>query len=194
MRRTKAPPQSCCTLLRPIITLRRPQMDHAIAGTPTTKTVLYSALELSKNTWLLWPMLDRGQSLSLWGFWCNAIQLLHPSILASEHLHVVRHHRGRHNGARGHDGRDQHRARAQSEAHAPSASSLIGSQLCGRRWCCWSQVLCASTAGWSWSETASRLPSAARRCRPSSCCISNRNPTPSPNTSWGIPCQADGVD
>src|SRR5215467_11195305 len=36
-----------------IITLRRPQMDHAIAGTPTTKTVLYGALELSKNTWLL---------------------------------------------------------------------------------------------------------------------------------------------
>ena len=28
-------------------------MDHAIAGTPTTKTVLYGALELSKNTWLL---------------------------------------------------------------------------------------------------------------------------------------------
>src|SRR6201998_1935208 len=28
-------------------------MDHAIAGTPTTNTVLYGALELSKNTWLL---------------------------------------------------------------------------------------------------------------------------------------------
>src|SRR5215813_810150 len=36
-----------------VITLRRPQMDHAIGGTPTTKTVLYDALELSKNTWLL---------------------------------------------------------------------------------------------------------------------------------------------
>src|SRR4030088_2165011 len=122
------------------------------------------------------------------------------SILASEHLHVVRHHRGRYNGARGHAGRDQHRARARSETQAlppgcsptftAPASSLIGSQLCGPRWCCGcSQVLCASTAGWSWSGMASKPPSAAGKCQPSSFCISNRNPTPSPNTSWGIPCR-----
>jgi hypothetical protein len=38
-------------------------MDHhAIAGTPSTKAVLYGALELSKNTWLLALQLpDRAQ-------------------------------------------------------------------------------------------------------------------------------------
>src|SRR5216684_3314110 len=49
-----------------------------------------------------------------------------PGILASEYLHVVRHHRGRHNGARRHAGHHQHRARAQSEARAlpPTARPL----------------------------------------------------------------------
>ena len=44
-------------------------------------------------------------------------------------------------------------------------------------------------AGWSWSGTASKPPRAARKCRPSSSCISNRSQTPSRNTSWGTPCR-----
>ena len=44
-------------------------------------------------------------------------------------------------------------------------------------------------AGWSWSGMASRSPNAARRCQPSSSCISNPIEAPSPNTSWDIPCR-----
>src|SRR5579863_4739931 len=34
-----------------------------------------------------------------------------------------------------------------------------------------------------------KAPSAARKCRPSSFCISSRNRTPSPSTHWGIACR-----
>src|SRR5271167_1263025 len=34
-----------------------------------------------------------------------------------------------------------------------------------------------------------KIPKRGRKCRPSSSCISNRNPTPSLSTSWGIPCR-----
>ena len=48
-----------------------------------------------------------------------------------------------------------------------AASSLIGFRLCGRRLCyCCSHILCASMAGWCWSEMASKLLNAARKCRP----------------------------
>ena len=43
---------------------------------------------------------------------------------------------------------------------------------------------CASTAGVSWSVTASRSPSAAAKCPRSSSYISSPRPTPSPNISW----------
>jgi hypothetical protein len=36
---------------------------------------------------------------------------------------------------------------------------------------------------------ASKSPNAARKCQPQSFCISNRNRTPSPSISWGIPCR-----
>ena len=45
---------------------------------------------------------------------CNAVAA--PGILASAYLHVVRHHRGRPDGAGGIAGRHQHRARLESAA------------------------------------------------------------------------------
>src|SRR5712671_4449695 len=46
-----------------------------------------------------------------------------PGILAFEHIPVVRHHRGRDDGALGHAGRNQHRAGAEPAPHALSPAA-----------------------------------------------------------------------
>jgi hypothetical protein len=66
-------------------------------------------------------------------------------------------------------------------------SSSTGSRLCGHAGCCGcSQAPCVSTVGLFWWATASRSPSGAGRCQQSTYCISNRNPPPSPSTSWAL--------
>jgi hypothetical protein len=107
-------------------------------------------------------MLDRGKSLSLWGLWSNAIQLLRPAFsrlstfmwfativagitVRADTLGVTSIVR-----ALNLKPALYHRLLAHFHSTGVKLDRLIGSQLCGRSWCCGcSQVLCASTAGWS---------------------------------------------
>ena len=122
-----------------------------------------------------------------------------PGVLPPANLPLVRHRRGRLHRAYGHAGRDQHRARTEPRCSllqyphrllpqlrretrpAHCAVDPGGAAALPRRR--------ASTAGASWSATASRSPSAAARCRRSSSCISSPKQIPSPNSSWGTRCR-----
>jgi hypothetical protein len=93
---------------------------------------------------------------------CNPV--VAPSLLTTEHLHVVGYHRRRHNTVRVDTLGVTSMVRALNLrpklyhrllAHFRSTGVKL---FVGRRWCCGcSQVPCASTGGWSWSGTASRI-------------------------------------
>ena len=127
-------------------------------------------------------MLDRGQPLSLWGLWWNAILLLRPAfsrlrtflwfatIVAG--LTVRAELLGVTSIVRALNLRPRLYTTLLKNFHSSAlvrriGSSLIGCRPCGRRLCCGcSQIRCASMAGWSWSAMASRSPNAAAKCRP----------------------------
>lgn len=73
-------------------------------------------------------MLDRRTTAVAVGLLVERNPVAAPGLLAPEHLHVVCHRRGWHNGARGHDGRDQHRASLKSSAQALSSAARSLSQ------------------------------------------------------------------
>jgi hypothetical protein len=144
-------------------------------------------------------MLARGQQLSLWGSWWNAIQSLQPAftrvcsfmwfatIVAGLTVRVellgvtsiVRALNLRpnlYNSLRKHFHSTAVKLDRLSALWAQAVLQLFPSPVCinGRL------VLVGDGL---------KVPKRGKKCRPSSPCISNRNPTPSPSISWAIPCK-----
>jgi hypothetical protein len=134
---------------------------------------------------------ERTASSTALGFLLGCTTIAAPGVLPRSHLHVVRHDRGRHDGAIGPLGvtsiiralnlRPKLYDRC-GNTFIARRLSLISSRFCGPgRRCGCSQLRCGSMTGWCWSGMASRSPNAGSRCRASSSCICNPIAAPSPN-------------